>query len=53
MEIWSWYAGLWAEMFAAQFTPSAPAEAEEKHVPMKVIWEIGPQGYERGRCVPV
>lgn len=33
----------------------APFVQEEKKIepPMKVVWEIGPGGYECGRCVPL
>lgn len=37
-------------VFESHFVQPKP---EEKPVEMIVIWEIGPQGYPRGRCVPV
>lgn len=39
-------------MLTAYFTKEEPSKKKEPEPRMEVVWGIGPEGYERGHCVP-
>lgn len=41
---------LWSSFFEAYYSTGKKPEIEQP-VAMKVVWEIGPGGYQRGHCV--
>lgn len=51
LDPWSVF-DFWGKVFEAHFTQAEPDKKKEPDLPMKVIWEIGPGGYQCGRCVP-
>jgi len=45
-----WFLELWSNFFEAYYSTGKKPDTEQL-VAMKVVWEIGPGGYQRGHSV--